>query len=183
MSHVCRGVSLCIWWIFLLVCRACELTSEFEKGGVQKKKSFLFLTLPLFPCPYACGSSGPAAWRLGWPVQGLNILWGPWAQGVAHFCLWITLDCSHGEGANKWNCTTECDGAEFRLYPVILWPEVTQWLCAICVYLGFYSSYQHLWQSTCWVDESSCGIQLHLWVLRYTELCGTLTEKELRLRV
>lgn len=40
--------------------------------------------MPLFPCPYARSSSGLAAWRLGWPVQGVSVLKGHHVQGVAH---------------------------------------------------------------------------------------------------
>lgn len=118
-----------------------ELTSAFGQGGAEEVRQHLFLTLPLFPCPYTCSSTGLSAWRLGWPMQGRSILRGRRVQGVVH-CVCEQF-CSHRENNNSycacyWNETEQRQSdlnqpsdCQAVVYVVVM--DTSHWAHIVCV--------------------------------------------------
>ena len=66
----------------------------------------LFLTLPWFPCPFRMRlleAHSLGTWAACW---GTEYTQRTASARCGSFCLWTTRCSSHGEGANRWNCTS-----------------------------------------------------------------------------
>lgn len=104
---------------------------------VELSKKLSIYNSAIVPLPVHTHSSGPHVSEAG----------GGLFRDRASSEEWLAVFMNkqlHGEGANRWGCTLNREPSVFSL-----WPEVTGG--SSCVYLGWYSGYQHLW----------CPIEIH----------------------